>query len=127
MALEVEIEPGLKFQGEKRDLEEILGNLMDNAAKWAKTKIKITAKSKRPYGKAHTFTLSVEDDGPGVDRAQRPSLYKRGKRLDEGIPGSGLGLAIVRDISQGYGGKTHLKRSPLGGLKVEVILPAVKK
>ncbi len=127
LALEVEIEPGLKFQGEKRDLEEILGNLMDNAAKWAKTKIKITAISKRSNGKPHTFTLSVEDDGPGVDRAQRPSLYKRGKRLDEGVPGSGLGLAIVRDISQGYGGKIHLKRSPLGGLKVEVILPAVKK
>ena len=122
--LQVEIEPGLLFQGERQDLEEILGNLLDNAAKWAKSKIQVTAKHKRANGVPTKFTLTIEDDGPGVERGQRPSLYKRGKRLDEGVPGSGLGLAIVRDIAQIYGGKAHLKRSKLGGLKVEVHLPA---
>ncbi len=122
--LKVEIEPGISFQGERQDLEEILGNLLDNSAKWAKSKIQVTAKCRLKKGVPALVYLSVEDDGPGVDRNQRPSLYKRGKRLDEGVPGTGLGLAIVRDIAQIYGGESHLKRSNLGGLKVEVILPA---
>lgn len=123
LSLKVEIQPGLTFQGERQDFEEILGNLLDNAAKWAKSQIVVTAKRRSRTKAPGEFTLSVEDDGPGVDRKQRPSLYKRGKRLDEGVPGTGLGLAIVRDIAQIYGGKAHLKRSRLGGLKVEVVLP----
>lgn len=121
--LRVEIQPDLKFQGEKQDLEEILGNLLDNAAKWAKSTIHVTAVSKRRKGKALRILLAIEDDGPGVTRNQRPALYKRGKRLDEAIPGSGLGLAIVKDLAQIYGGTAHLKRSNLGGLRVEVELP----
>ncbi len=126
LEMKVEIEPGLMFQGEKQDLEEILGNLLDNAAKWAQSKIQVTAKSRRTNGVPTILTLTVEDDGPGVERGHRPSLYKRGKRMDQGVPGSGLGLAIVRDIAQIYGGKAHLKRSKLGGLKVEVHLPAAE-
>ncbi|MCH8347828.1 MAG: histidine kinase [Proteobacteria bacterium] len=123
LELTVEIEPGLMFHGEKQDLEEILGNLLDNAAKWAVSKIRVTAKCKRVNGAPAAMILIVEDDGPGVDRNQRPSLYRRGKKMDEGVPGSGLGLAIVRDITQIYGGKAHLKRSKMGGLKVELQLP----
>jgi len=123
LEMKVEIEPGLMFQGEKQDLEEILGNLLDNAAKWAKSKIQVTAKSRRRNGNPTSLLLTIDDDGPGVERSHRPSLYKRGKRMDEGVPGSGLGLAIVRDIAQIYGGGVHLKRSKLGGLKVEVSLP----
>jgi len=124
--MKVEIEPGLRFQGERQDLDEILGNLLDNAAKWAKSRIRVSAKSRRRNGTPTALVLTIEDDGPGVERGHRPSLYKRGKRLDEGVPGSGLGLAIVRDIAQIYGGKVHLKRSKLGGLKVEVSLPLAR-
>lgn len=124
LSLKVEIEPGIAFQGERQDLEEILGNLLDNAAKWAKSQIFISVKCRLRKGVPTFIVISIEDDGPGVDRNQRPSLYKRGKRLDEDVAGSGLGLAIVRDIAQIYGGESHLKRSKLGGLKVEVKLPA---
>lgn len=124
LSLKVEIEPGIAFQGERQDLEEILGNLLDNAAKWAKSQIFVTAKCRMRGGVPAFVVITIEDDGPGVSKSQRPSLYKRGKRLDEDVPGSGLGLAIVRDIAQIYGGESHLKRSKLGGLKVEVKLPA---
>lgn len=124
LSLKVEIEPGIAFQGERQDLEEILGNLLDNAAKWAKSQIFVSAKCRMRGGVPTFIVITIEDDGPGVDRNQRPSLYKRGKRLDGDVPGSGLGLAIVRDIAQIYGGESHLKRSKLGGLKVEVKLPA---
>lgn len=124
LSLKVEIEPGITFQGERQDLEEILGNLLDNAAKWAKSEIFVSAKCRMRGGVPAFVVISIEDDGPGVDRKQRPSLYKRGKRLDEDVPGSGLGLAIVRDIAQIYGGESHLRRSKLGGLRVEVKLPA---
>ena len=124
LSLRVEIEPGLKFQGERQDLEEILGNLLDNAAKWAKSAIHVTAVCRQGKNKPAFIVLTVEDDGPGVARNQRSGLYKRGKKLDEGVPGSGLGLAIVRDVAQIYGGTSYLKRSKLGGLKAEVHLPA---
>ena len=84
----------------------------------------VSAKCRMRGGVPAFVVISIEDDGPGVDRNQRPSLYKRGKRLDEDVAGSGLGLAIVRDIAQIYGGESHLRRSKLGGLKVEVKLPA---
>ena len=88
----VEIEPEIFFQGERQDLEEILGNLLDNAAKWTKSKIVVTAKNRMRGGVPSLVYLSIEDDGPGVERNQRPSLYKRGKRLDEEVPGTGVGL-----------------------------------
>lgn len=124
LEFEFEFEPGLKFLGERQDLEEILGNLMDNAAKWGKSKIRICARRSPRSGKGEVLVLSVEDDGTGIQDLKRPRALERGKRLDETVPGSGLGLAIVRDLTKLYGGKVKLARSELGGLKVEVLLPA---
>lgn len=118
-----------KFQGEKQDLEEMLGNLLDNACKWANKTVYLnieieadeTAKS-RPD---HRLRVEVEDDGPGLTDAQRKKIGKRGMRLDESKPGSGLGLSIVTDLVQTYRGKFALGQSEHGGLKVSLELPAV--
>jgi signal transduction histidine kinase len=107
------------FLGERQDLEEILGNLLENAAKWAKGRVRVSAAN----GRGGFLRLVVEDDGPGVDKPALERLFVRGERLDETVPGSGLGLAIVRDLADTYGGKAAARRSPLGGLLVEVMLP----
>ena len=101
------------------DLEEILGNLLDNACKWAKSKVALNVV---PEGSR--LTLFVEDDGPGLPDALSAAVLERGVRLDEAAPGSGLGLAIVRDLAEHYGGSITLGRSPLGGLQARISLPA---
>lgn len=106
------------FAGEAQDLEEILGNLLENAAKWGR---KQTVVGLRHEGA--NFSLTVEDDGPGLDAIQMPEAMKRGRRLDETKPGTGLGLAIVSDTVREYGGSVNLGRSRLGGLEVKLILP----
>lgn len=119
LAFDVRLPPGTLFFGERQDLEEILGNLLENAAKWGKTRIRISASP----AKAGFIRLAVEDDGPGVGQAELARLFLRGERLDETVPGSGLGLAIVHDLADTYGGRASAKRSTLGGLLVEVRLP----
>ncbi|MEE9250830.1 MAG: ATP-binding protein [Alphaproteobacteria bacterium] len=117
--IELEVGEGVAFRGERQDLEEMLGNLMDNACKWAKSQVRVSAVS------AHdTLRLSVEDDGPGLAPGARDAALNRGERLDESVPGSGLGLAIVRDIADLYGGEIALEEASLGGLKALLILPA---
>ncbi|MEJ1970927.1 MAG: ATP-binding protein [Rhizomicrobium sp.] len=120
LAVEVRCPPGLAFRGERQDLEEMAGNLMDNACKWARDRIRVTA---LPGG--GTFQLAVEDDGTGLTEAERELVGQRGERLDESVPGTGLGLAIVRDISKLYGGTLELNRSELGGLAARLTLPAI--
>lgn len=117
---------GARFQGERQDLEEMLGNLLDNACKWAGTKVYLTVVAQRPAqkGMAGQIEIVVEDDGPGLDEAQRKKLGKRGLRLDESKPGSGLGLSIVTDFVQMYRGTFELAASPHGGLKAVLRLPA---
>lgn len=116
----------LVFQGEKQDLEEMLGNLMDNACKWAKSRIEITAAlvpgSKR--GVPAMLTIEVHDDGPGLSDAERAEAKQRGKRLDETKPGSGLGLSIVTELTGLYRGRLDLDRAKLGGLAARLTLPA---
>lgn len=124
LKIQFDIERGLKFLGERQDLEEILGNLVDNAAKWGKGKVRISGRRLPPSSRGAQFMLSVEDDGPGIQDPKHSRALERGKRLDDSVPGSGLGLAIVRDLAKLYGGRVKLARSPLGGLKVEVLLPA---
>ena len=121
--LEVELvtAPGLKFQGEKQDLEEMVGNLLDNACKWARSKV--SASAERSGTEAKVIVI-VNDDGPGLTKAERASVVKRGQRLDETKPGSGLGLSIVADLAHLYKGRFLLEPSPQGGLRARLELPA---
>jgi signal transduction histidine kinase len=107
------------FRGESQDLEEMAGNLIDNAFKWARTKVVIKCSSDRQL-----LELSIEDDGPGIDEKDIETITRRGKRLDEKTPGHGQGLGITEDIAILYGGELKLGRSDLGGLKATLVLPA---
>ena len=111
------------FAGEREDLEEIVGNLLDNAMKWARSKVVVSARPEPGADPAvGMFALIIEDDGPGIPEDKAREALKRGKRLDETKPGSGLGLAIVSDLVNEYGGKLALERSNLGGLRAIVRL-----
>ncbi|TVR99917.1 MAG: hypothetical protein EA406_02010 [Rhodospirillales bacterium] len=107
------------FAGEREDLEEMLGNLMDNAAKWARARVRVAvAQSDRG------LAVTIDDDGPGLPADRRRDALARGTRLDESAPGSGLGLAIVVDLAKLYGGRLTLGDAPEGGLRVALTLPA---
>jgi signal transduction histidine kinase len=106
------------FRGEAQDLEEILGNLMDNACKWANSRVVVRCEGLE--GRCH---LVVEDDGPGIPEEELESVLQRGRRLDETTPGHGLGLNIVQQMLEIYGGKLTFSRSAYGGLKAELDLP----
>lgn len=112
----------LAFAGEVQDLQEILGNLLDNACKWARHEIHVSAASIEPASRGR-LRIVIDDDGPGVEPDRRTTVMTRGARLDESVPGSGLGLAIVNELVGLYGGSVRLDSSPMGGLQVEVELP----
>jgi signal transduction histidine kinase len=107
------------FRGESQDLEEMIGNLMDNACKWAKKQVSIRAETE-----GDRLLLIVEDDGPGIPEEEIENVMRRGHKLDESKPGHGQGLGIVKDIVDLYGGKLKLGKSPMGGLQGIVDLPA---
>ena len=111
------------FAGEREDLEEIVGNLLENAMKWAKGKVAVSA-AELPSAdnQPRRFAILIEDDGPGIPEDKAREALKRGKRLDETKPGTGLGLAIVAELVNEYGGTLALERSGLGGLKATVEL-----
>jgi signal transduction histidine kinase len=123
LSVESEIPAGLLFRGERQDLEEMVGNLMDNACKWAVTKIVVSA----DLSGEKELKILIEDDGPGLDEEGCDAALQRGVRLDERAPGTGLGLAIVADLAKAYDGHLDLSRSDLGGLQVELRLPAVRR
>ena len=107
------------FHGEVQDLQEMLGNLLENACKWARHRVEVNA------GVAGgELWITIDDDGKGLPAAQRSAVLQRGVRADEQVPGSGLGLAIVSDLAQLYGGSVSLEDSPLGGLRARLTLPA---
>lgn len=122
----VHCDTGLKFRGEKQDFEEIVGNLLDNAAKWARKRVHVSAE----VGKATAIqgriwlTLVIDDDGPGLPADKRAEALKRGRRLDESKPGSGLGLSIVTETAAMYNGSLTLDHAPQGGLRAILRLPA---
>ena len=120
---EASVEPGLRFRGEKQDFEEMLGNLVDNAGKWAKSRVEIHAAAVASAAQP-MLRIFIDDDGPGLPEEQRAAALKRGRRLDETRPGSGLGLAIVADLAALYGGAAALEDSPLGGLRARLDLPS---
>ncbi|HWA62725.1 MAG TPA: ATP-binding protein [Caulobacteraceae bacterium] len=109
----------LYFQGERQDLLEIAGNVMENACKWRRKRVRATA---APLSDGQ-LVLMVEDDGPGLPEGRRAEVLERGARLDESAPGSGLGLNIVDELVRAYGGAMTLSDSPLGGLMVTLTLP----
>ncbi|MCG6203135.1 sensor histidine kinase [Rhodopseudomonas sp. HC1] len=117
-----DVASGLKFRGEKQDLEEMVGNLVDNACKWATSRVFIEATAES--GPTALVRIIVDDDGRGLSAAEQAQVARRGQRLDESKPGSGLGLAIVVDLAALYGGELTLGQAPIGGLRAELKLPA---
>jgi signal transduction histidine kinase len=109
---------GLQLPWDREDVLELLGNLLDNACKWADAEVRLNVSET-----AEGFELSVEDDGPGIPEDQRSQVFSRGTRLDEQTDGHGLGLGIVRDIVDTWGGKLLLQESEWGGLNVTIELP----
>ena len=113
------------FRGDESDLEEMAGNLLDNACKWARSAIGVTVVAER-NGQTTNLLIKIDDDGPGLTEEEAVKVLRRGVRLDEKTPGSGLGLDIVKELVDVYGGSLQLKRSVLGGLLAELRLPAAK-
>ncbi len=121
IALEVSRPEELYFRGERQDLEEMVGNLMDNAFKWATAAVSVRVTAGPEPGRMQVL---VEDDGPGLPPDKRAEVVRRGARLDEAAPGSGLGLSIVVDLARAYAGALRLDDSRLGGLAAAIDLPA---
>ena len=118
LRIDVEVADDLVFAGERQDLEEMLGNLMDNACKWAASRVSVRAVADRDR-----LRIDVEDDGPGLPDDAQDAARQRGVQLDPAEPGSGLGLAITGDLAQIYGGGLELERSAAGGLHARLRLP----
>ncbi len=127
LSIEAKADPAARFRGERQDLEEMVGNLVDNACKWAASQVFIEVVVVPPEapGAGPKLRIVVDDDGRGLSEAERAQVSRRGQRLDESKPGSGLGLSIVTDLAGLYGGNLTLGNAPIGGLRAELGLPAV--
>jgi signal transduction histidine kinase len=125
LTFSVDLPDGLRFRGEVQDLTDLIGNLLDNAGKWARERVTIRAwREAGPKDAAAFLIAEIDDDGPGLDEGARAEALERGKRLDESRPGSGLGLSIVVELAAIYGGSLRLDESPLGGLRAILRLPS---
>jgi signal transduction histidine kinase len=125
IAIAIDAPEGARFRGEQQDLEEMVGNLVDNACKWAQSRVAVEVFSERPdpVDDRRVVRILVDDDGPGLSPQQREQVARRGRRLDETKPGSGLGLSIVVELASLYGGSLSLGTAPIGGLRAELVLP----
>jgi signal transduction histidine kinase len=124
IAIAVDVPEHARFTGEQHDLEEMIGNLVDNACKWAQSRVAIEVVADRFEGDGKPrVRIIVDDDGPGLSPAEREQVALRGRRLDESKPGSGLGLSIVVELAGLYGGVLTLGTAPIGGLRAELALP----
>ena len=119
VTISVEVAPDLQVRVHREDLDEMLGNLLDNACKWAGSRSRVVASRE-----GDRMVVIVEDDGPGIEPSMRAAVLARGVRADEAAPGSGLGLSIVRDLADAYGGTVTIDASPLGGVRASLTLPA---
>jgi len=125
LTLQIDCPSGVRFFGEQQDFDEMAGNLMDNACKWARSKVAVKVELEPgAAAPARCFQLIIEDDGPGLPEEFRRAAVKRGRRLDESVPGSGLGLSIVAELTHLYRGTLKLEDAPGGGLRACLILPA---
>ena len=118
--MSVSVEPGMQFRGDTGDFLELSGNLLDNACKWCRNRVRISIE---PANGSGGMVMRVEDDGPGIPDESVEALLNRGTRLDENTPGHGIGLAIVKDIARSYGGTLTISKSELGGAEVVVTIP----
>ena len=123
LTIDLDLEEGLWFRGERQDLEEMVGNLMENGGKWAHSRVLVTARMLW-RAEPRVLQIDIDDDGRGLSESQRHKAILRGERLDENTPGSGLGLSIVTDVAGLYRGRLDLEVSPLGGLRARLTLPA---
>jgi signal transduction histidine kinase len=124
IAIAVDVPGHARFRGEQQDLEEMIGNLVDNACKWAQSRVAIEVAADIPVGDGKSkVRVIVDDDGPGLSPAEREQVALRGQRLDESKPGSGLGLSIVVELAGLYNGVLTLSTAPIGGLRAELALP----
>jgi len=120
LRIDADVSPAHEIRGRREDLDEMLGNLLDNACKWARSRVAISSSLED----ARLF-ISVDDDGPGLDPSMRAQVLQRGVRADQQVQGSGLGLAIVNELAELYGGSFTLETSPLGGTRARLELPRV--
>ena len=118
LTIDTDVSPAHEIQGRREDLDEMLGNLLDNACKWARSRVAISSALDPAQ-----LVISVDDDGPGLDPSLRAQVLQRGVRADQQVRGSGLGLAIVSDLAELYGGSVTLETSPLGGTRARLQLP----
>ena len=128
VVIDIDAAEGARFRGEQQDLEEMVGNLVDNACKWAASQVSVEVlvePSEEPDDDGHRLRIIVDDDGRGLSEAERAKVSRRGQRLDESKPGSGLGLSIVVDLAALYGGSLALGDAPIGGLRAELVLPGI--
>ena len=123
LIIELAIAPGTQFIGDRGDLTELLGNLLDNACKWCRSRVRLTAAGVEGAGARERLSLTVEDDGPGISEQDRERVLRRGVRADENVPGHGLGLAMVHDTVDLYGGQIAIDASLLGGARISLRLP----
>jgi signal transduction histidine kinase len=121
LAIDVRVPRDHLVRCQREDLDEMLGNLLDNACKWGRTRVVVESAAAN-----ESIVITVADDGPGLDASKWDVVLQRGVRADEAAPGSGLGLAIVRDLAELYGGSIALDRSTAGGLRAALTLPAVR-
>lgn len=122
LTFDLEVPDGIVVRCQREDFHEMVGNLMDNACKWARTRVRVTTSESAPG----LITLTVEDDGAGLPVGAAPEALRRGRRLDEAVPGWGLGLAIASDLARVYGGNLTLEASPLGGVAARLQLPSAR-
>jgi signal transduction histidine kinase len=119
ITIDVRVDAAHAVRCQREDLDEMLGNLLDNACKWGKSRVAVTSSVVGPV-----VTITVDDDGPGLAASMRDAVLQRGVRADEAAPGSGFGLAIVRELAELYGGSIALESAPGGGLRARLQLPA---
>jgi two-component system sensor histidine kinase PhoQ len=123
LSLELAVAPATLFVGDRGDLTELIGDLLDNACKWCRSRVRLTASSDESAGPRERLNLVIEDDGPGISADDRARVLERGVRADQNVPGHGLGLAMVHDTVDLYGGQLSIDASPLGGARFAVRLP----
>jgi signal transduction histidine kinase len=118
LTIDTDVSPGHEIRGRREDLDEMLGNLLDNACKWARSRVAISSSIEDAQ-----LVIAVDDDGPGLEPSLRARVLQRGVRADQQVQGSGLGLAIASDLAELYGGSVTLETSPLGGTRARLQLP----